>query len=308
MRGRAPTLCVLCSALLACSGNTTDGSEGGGTTSCAATTLQGDVRLGDEADLRMLSCVEHIDGRLSILQTAFRDLTGLESLKTVGGLSITDNATLVSLRGLDGLIAVNAGLFIMRNDSLVELAGLESLETVGESLFIEDNPSLVGVTGLSSLVSVVDAPNVISSGPLLRLGNNASLVSLHGLEQLRDVAGTFDVCGNPSLSELASAQDLQAERVSVLYNAALDDAAAQAFGAAVSRLPKIAANGTAFGLAPLSVCPWQADGTCDEPEAFHGDALVTCAVPPCCEVGGPTALCTAGSDELTDCPGPFGPP
>ena len=237
-----------------------------------------------------------------------QDLTGLESLKTVRGLSILDNPTLVRLRGLDNLTTVSGGVFITRNESLVELAGLESLEVVGEGLIVEENPSLVDVAGLRSLVSIVDAPNVISAGPLLRFSDNASLFTLGGLASLRDVAGTFDVCGNPSLSELPLGSDVRAERMFFLYNRALADATARAFASTASPAAKIAANGAAFGTGPFfEVCPWPADGTCDEPETYQGDALVNCTEPPCCMIGGPTALCVARSDVLTDCPGPVGP-
>jgi hypothetical protein len=256
----------------------------------------------------MLSCVEHITGELSIVDTALRDFGGLESLKTVGELSIRDNPTLASLRGLDHLSAVEQGLFIAGNESLVELAGLESLQTVGESFIVQENPSLRDVAGLRSLVSLVDVANVISAGPLLRFSNNSKLASLRGLASL-DVAGTLDVCGNPSLTELPLAGDVHAERTAVLYNRALDDVTAQVFASATSPTAKSAANGATFGAGPFfEVCPWPADGTCDEPDAFQGDALVSCTEPPCCTIGGPTALCVTQSDGVTDCPGPIGPP
>jgi hypothetical protein len=263
----------------------------------------------DSADLSRLSCVERITGELSIVDTTLQDVTGLESLKAVGGLSIRDNPALVSLRGLDHLSAVDVGLFIMRNESLVELAGLESLETVGESLIVEENPSLRDVAGLSSLVSVVDALNVISGGPLLRFSNNAKLGSLRGLARLKDVAGTLDVCGNPALSELSLGGNMHAQRTAVLYNRTLDETTAQAFASATSPIAKSAANGATFGVGPFfDVCPWPGDGTCDEPDAFQGDVPVSCTEPPCCTIGGPTALCMAQSDAASDCPGPIGPP
>ena len=75
-----------------------------------------------------------------------QSLEGLHRVTRVAAdLRTTDNAGIIALDGLRGLIAVDGSLNIVGNSALNDiaaLAGLDSLGGVGSSLIIERNPLL----------------------------------------------------------------------------------------------------------------------------------------------------------------------
>jgi hypothetical protein len=130
---------------------------------------------------------------------------GLESLVSVDGgtqggyLSITNNALLADISGLEGLMSIARDLRIITNSSLTSLTGLEGLTSVGEDLRIEGNTSLNNLFGLDSLTSI---------GGSLILYSNYSLTSLHGLESLTTIGGGLAFGSNNSLTNFTGLQNL----------------------------------------------------------------------------------------------------
>jgi hypothetical protein len=215
------------------------------------------------------------------------ELDALRCVQRINGSLLISGTEFVSLRGLERLTSVYA-LIVSENSKLTSLEGLEGLSSVG----------------------VPPDSNFVSLLPSLAVRDNAELRSLRGLEALEDFRGRFDVCGNPQLLELPPPRNLGGapERISILYNQALDDAVARSFADGVAPAAKVAANGNSFAWTPVQPCPWAGDGVCDESMMLKGDVWETCDAPPCCEDMGPTALCVGGSDGAADCRKPPPPP
>jgi hypothetical protein len=289
----------------------TGGSDGSPEASdCAPNrVLVGDVVVHTAADLAALRCVEELRGRLRVTETELQDLAGLERLGSVEGLTIDGNARLGSFSGLGALTTITSGgLTVTGNPELRDLHGLDGLETVHGVLLVEGYERLGALSGAVSLRAVLSAPNVTPANGAIIVRYNPTLVSLRGLEFLREAGTLFHVCGNPALTGVIPLPAFSgpAPRVNVIYNASLDAEAARVFADSLGALePKIVANGaTAF--TPPAECPWRGDDVCDESAVFIGDALKECTGLTCCDPEGPTRLCQDGSDAPEDCPPPQG--
>lgn len=99
-----------------------------------------------------------------------------------GGISIGSsiNETEISnLAGLSQIVSLGGGLSVSNNNSLVSLSGLEGLQSIGGHLFIKDNPALNDLSALSNITSAV----------ILTIENNDALENLSGLENLSSITG-----------------------------------------------------------------------------------------------------------------------
>ena len=134
--------------------------------------------------------LQNIDGigYIGILEGSLRiswlpliqNINSLSSLTAIDGyVAIYSNPNLENITGLSNVISQEDGLIMNSlslndNDALISLEGLEGIEIVGE-LSIGGNEVLNNVDGLS---------NLTSSGFLLDISANPSLVSIEGLSQL----------------------------------------------------------------------------------------------------------------------------
>lgn len=206
--------------------------------------VAGNLQLsGPITDLSPLSCLERVDGRLTITQTlALGDLKGLEQLRQVSGpIIISYNAALATLAGLDGLESIDE-LYVQGNPSLHSLEGLSPVEDV-RTVRVEANAQLASLHGLEALKSIgslaLSANQVLSdltalSGVQLvlqelsiganalhslaglenaELGGNLSLAEaqLETLEALSSVEflGTLSISGSTQLEDLEGLRNLQ---------------------------------------------------------------------------------------------------
>jgi len=161
------------------------------------------LNLGAMADLSGLDSLTTVGGTLMVTEnSALQSLEGLASLAEVGGLRVSDNAALESLAGLEQLRRVGAGgLTVARSDALPALgAGLASLAQVDGPLTIRENAILRDLAGLEALQSV---------GGDLVVASNPGLASLAGLENLQEVGKSLEVTGNPKLASVAALAELQ---------------------------------------------------------------------------------------------------
>jgi len=159
----------------------------------AGRTCHGPVDIHGQADLGILTGCESIDGDLRITGTTLSSLSGLERIRSVGYLVISDNPSLTSIEGLSGLKSA-AGVTINANPRLASLSGLEQVRSL-DGLVITGN----GVTSLAGL------DNLIVTGDLVVVGN-PHLASLSGAPRLTAVEN-LDVEKNPRLTgvgEIAS--------------------------------------------------------------------------------------------------------
>ncbi len=166
---------------------------------CAAsnTVLQGSYVIRSSLDIATLAGIETITGDLSVLAKGLHDLTGLESLTTIGGKLIVDGDP-------------NDDQILDGNQSLAALvgSGLINLTTVGGDVVIEDNPAL----------TTIRLPSLVTAGGLL-VRRNAALTKLDGFDQLLSVEAAVDISSNPLLGSIGGLQALRsAGSLSVAYN------------------------------------------------------------------------------------------
>lgn len=194
----------------------------GAVSSClASATIDGEDSAGDIAALAGVTCIR---GALNVSGSTLADLSGLESLTTVGELRIG--------------VAPPLSFDDAGNPSLVSLHGLENLKGVG-AVRIEDNPALTDLQALSGLTFVTGDVDIIGNAALasleglhnltrageMELSNNASLTSLNGLRGLTAVDG-LSLRHDPLLVNfegLGSLEYFGAMGLSVDDNAALVD-------------------------------------------------------------------------------------
>lgn len=200
----------------------------------AIETLRRRVALSDNPTLSDISALEFIlapdaEPEINIVgNPALMDLIGLEVVKQAFVVQIVDNDGLSNLHGLDNLQTASDGIQIADNDGLTSLTGLGQLSSV-ENFYIENNPVLASLSGLDSLTSV----------HTLRVGDctngNASLVDLHGLENVANIVAlevrkNTNLIALDGLNGLQSLAQLVAEFNPMLPPAEATDLAAQ-FGA-----------------------------------------------------------------------------
>jgi hypothetical protein len=106
-----------------------------------------------------------------------------------GDVTITGNATMTSMTGLEALTSVGWSLTIATNSGLTTLSGLEALTTVGERLAITGNVGLESLEGLSGLTSVGMSLEISSNTALptcLATGLRDGLADLGGGACIQD--------------------------------------------------------------------------------------------------------------------------
>ena len=152
-----------------------------------------EVTLSSNSQLTSLHGLEQLEevDRLSLIDNrALTTLDGLDGLRVVHGLlRISDMSALESLEGLNTLETVG-GLTLEANEVLPNLQGLSSLVNVPD-LTIQANPGLVSIEGMGALESVGD----------LSLRSNPMLTSVEGAHTL-EIRERLDVYENPMLRSL----------------------------------------------------------------------------------------------------------
>lgn len=122
----------------------------------------------------------HGDGQLTILQSpSLRNLAGLGSLRTLGGIEISGNARLETLAGLRVPSHLES-ILVASNPNLKDLVGLSSLSSF-DRLDLRDNDSLRQLQGLEG----------VSSAASLHLSNSPALQDASALSQLRTLGSLF---------------------------------------------------------------------------------------------------------------------
>jgi len=132
-----------------------------------------------------------INGNLSISTSTINtpdpivSLIGLEKIVAVKGfLSILSNRNLNDLNGLQNITTIENGLQISRNNNLKNIDALLGLTTIGESLTIRDNDALENLDGLEHITIIKGS---------LTISRNDNLVSLAGLQNVTSIGGGVDI-------------------------------------------------------------------------------------------------------------------
>jgi hypothetical protein len=149
------------------------------------------------------------------LLTSLADLASFTTLTTTGdAFGVTDNDSLTTLDGLQGLISLTGSLNVTGNASLVDISALSGVSTISGNINVSENPILPdvdGLEGLTAVAGVVIADNAaltsIAALPavqitsVLAIRNNPLLPECDAVNYEREVRGlgfngTIDVTGN----------------------------------------------------------------------------------------------------------------
>jgi len=240
------------------------GSGGSPEVDCGAVVHEGDAKVNSPAALAPLAGVTEITGSLDLSgftgtelgglaslrcvrlgiamhSTSLRGTQALDGLRSVGNLSIRQNAALQRVDGFSALVKATV-VTVVANPTLTEIAGFGVLASAGVSL--RENPQLARVSGFSAL-------NAAPAG--LDLSDNPSLTDLSGFSQLVDaqslnirmhdalenlesfgalrlVRSVFRIENNDSLTSLAGLASFESTAgLSVQSNPKLPDCDVQAF-------------------------------------------------------------------------------
>jgi uncharacterized repeat protein (TIGR01451 family) len=205
------------------------------------TTIQGGVGIKDNpllTDLSGLSHITTITDYLSISgNTVLPNLSDLTNLASVKRLTVSSNASLINLNGLENLdcqyinITSNNALTdlngwvspqsmkeveISGNPVLNNLSALANLKTVEEGLKIVNNDAMTNLNGLD---------NVDSVGYVVWIGQNDALTSLSGLGKLKTAGAYLGVYDCPVLVNLEGLNGLRkvGDYLSIERNASLSN-------------------------------------------------------------------------------------
>lgn len=190
---------------------------------------------------------------IGIRDTALTHLDALGSLRAADGVSVTGNAALVDVRGLDGLVGELA-LEMTSNDTLATLPDFSNVSGL-ISLLVVNNPALQNLPAfprilgsfeqLSALSSspppsfsfdvdqvrislnhsleTVTLPRGLSSGSVVEISANRALRSI-GFSDVEDLDELF-ISDNPALESVDLGALESVERLTLTGNSALSPAA-----------------------------------------------------------------------------------
>lgn len=115
------------------------------------TTILGNLYIGSETDVTNITNISglqnilNVVGKVTIRNTSLQNLSGLNTLEQIGGgLTISDNAALISLEALTNLTSISGSeLAVVNNDALASLSGLDNIDPATISnLVLESSQNL----------------------------------------------------------------------------------------------------------------------------------------------------------------------
>lgn len=182
--------------------------------------------LEDISALELAIAPTGLDGIYLVDNPALIDMVGLDQVTLAREVQLFNNDALISMHGLEGLVASTVNFYVRDNDKLATMAGLEALETA-RVLHIADNPALTSLAGLDGLTTVTLALAIGACD----VGGNDALVDLSGLENLTDVE-SLNINSNGGLTSLAGLDGLTSVALLfIMNNTALPTADAVALAA-----------------------------------------------------------------------------
>lgn len=152
------------------------------------------------------------------------DVQNLDSLwpiqKILGSLTISNTASLTSIKGLSHLEEIGSYIRIQHNENLPNLEGLGNLKHIkGDFFYISDNAKmtsiehLIGIDSIHGIFQIFDMPvlkdlkgldSLKYLGSDMRLFRIKQLISLKGMEAVSNIKGSLQFYENDSLSDLTA--------------------------------------------------------------------------------------------------------
>ncbi len=153
--------------------------------------------------IRNLSGFSNIDSiRLSLViqnQSELVSLVGLEKLRTVANIQITNCPKLQNMVGLDNLKRVNGSIQLNKINNLTSLSGLNSLDSILYDIDLNELPTLNNLEGLHLIKNVGN----------LKIRFCSALTQLTGLENVEKIKGSLLISDCPVLNSLAKLEKLK---------------------------------------------------------------------------------------------------
>ncbi|NNL95890.1 MAG: hypothetical protein HKO64_09745 [Xanthomonadales bacterium] len=159
-----------------------------------------------------------ITGALNISGLDIENLFGIQDIRQIGSLHVSENPLLTSIEGLVSLETVSSSINILSNELLENLDGFSSLVAGPEFIALDDNATLTDLNGFSSLslnlrgLLVIDHPNLENldglsgvSGEIdgeLQIWYNPKLDNLDALTGINAVGGRMEIRGNDGLTSI----------------------------------------------------------------------------------------------------------
>lgn len=175
------------------------------------------------ANLNALSNLQTVGSISLSWNAALSDISGLQNVaSTLDSIAIWGNPDLTNLNGLQQITQVDGPVFLVFNEKMSDLSGLNGLTNVGGKLTVTGLDQLTSLNALSNLLSVGSVeisnndilPSLSGLGQLqsvsgdMEISVNQALLSLSGLENLQSIGGKLKIHVNPSLTDLSALQNL----------------------------------------------------------------------------------------------------
>ncbi len=183
------------------------------------------------SDLSALDNLESVNGNLVIGNITAQDLS-FNSLQSVGGLlQLTNNDDLVDLTGFNSVTSLGA-LNISFNDALLDVSGLQNLNIINDGVVFTGNLILGGMSGFGSLTDI-QGDFTINTGlwsngfPFLGMDvmiggdlsiGSTSISDISNLEFIGFVGGDLNIANNFILSDCCIVPNVPIGGVVILNN------------------------------------------------------------------------------------------
>lgn len=152
--------------------------------------------------------IDTIWGNLQISNNdQLKTINSLIGINYINSIEITNNRSLSSFIGLEGITSLEGHLDIGNNASITRLEGFEGLSDIGSFLTIYGNKTLLDLNALNSLKSI---------GTNFNLFFNDSLKNIEGLKSLNKINGLISISGNNNLTSLSGLDSIDVDGISYL--------------------------------------------------------------------------------------------
>lgn len=158
----------------------------------------GDLSIGPDSDAAYIECLEGVEGAIFISGSQkWPDLAPLLGIRTANALSVNGAEGLISLEGLANLASLDEDLSIADNPTLVSIRGLRGLRRMS-GMRISSNPVLESIEGPTGDIEVIVGEYPIGYGAMgvIYIQDNPALVDLDGFLTL----DSWVLPGPPSFS------------------------------------------------------------------------------------------------------------
>lgn len=177
------------------------------------TEINNNLHITKSNDLSSLKCLKYIKN-LTLNQSTFEDLSGLNNVKQIEKLYITECHNLKTLNGLNNLVNVKE-IIINNNNSLQSFIGFEKVEKI-DHLTLEHNSKIQNFEGLESL-KTISSLNIYENNNLKNFEGLYSLQRNHTNDSFGSKSNRFYIARNNNLESLNGLDNIYGNLYSSLF-------------------------------------------------------------------------------------------